>query len=166
MELEYVNLAKDSLEYYIRNGEYLPVPEKTIGVRKGVFVTLKKHGMLRGCIGTIQPVRDSVELEIIQNAVSAGTEDPRFQPVRESELVELVYSVDILSDPEPISSIDELDIKRYGVIVSKGFRKGLLLPNLEGIDSAEEQVSIALEKANIRPDEEYKMERFEVKRYY
>lgn len=166
MELEYVNLAKDSLEYYIRNGEYLPVPEKIIGVRKGVFVTLKKHGMLRGCIGTIQPVRDSVELEIIQNAVSAGTEDPRFQPVRESELVELVYSVDILSDPEPISSIDELDIKRYGVIVSKGFRKGLLLPNLEGIDSAEEQVSIALEKANIRPDEEYKMERFEVKRYY
>lgn len=163
---EYVKLARKSIEYYIKNGELLPVPENTMGIKKGVFVTLKKHGILRGCIGTIFPTKDSVELEIIQNAVSAAIEDPRFPQVRAQELKELEYSVDILSEPEEISSIDELDLNKYGVIVSKGFRKGLLLPNLEGIDSIEEQVSIALSKANIRPEEEFKMERFEVKRYY
>lgn len=165
-ESAYVKLARKSLEYYIRNGEPLPVPEKILGIKKGVFVTIKKDNMLRGCIGTIQPTMENVELEIIQNAISAGTEDPRFQAVRESELDELVYSVDILSEPEPISSIEELDINRYGVIVSSGFRRGLLLPKLEGVDSVEEQVAIALNKANIRQDEKYEMERFEVKRYH
>lgn len=165
-EIEYVKLAKKSLEYYVKNGEYLPAPKEISGVKKGVFVTLKKHDMLRGCIGTIQPISESVELEIIQNAVSAGLKDPRFQPVEASELDELVYSVDILSEPEPISSMEELDINKYGVIVSKGFRKGLLLPNLEGVKDVEEQVAIALDKANIGFDENYKMERFEVKRYY
>lgn len=165
-ELDYVDLAKRSLEYYIRNGEYLPAPKEVLGVEKGVFVTLKKHGSLRGCIGTIQATRESVEYEIIQNAVSAGLKDPRFQPVKESELDELEYSVDILSEAESISTIDELDIDKYGVIVSKGYRKGLLLPNLEGIENVEEQVAIALDKANINPDEDYKLERFEVKRFY
>lgn len=164
-ESKYVKLARNSLEHYIRNGEYLPFPGKTTGIKRGVFVTIKKDTILRGCIGTIQATRESLEFEIIQNAVSAGVEDPRFQPVKESELDELVYSVDILSEPEPVSSMEELDENRYGVIVASGFRRGLLLPNLEGVDSVEEQVAIALDKANIRSDEKYKMERFEVKRY-
>lgn len=165
-ESEYVKLARKSLEYYIKNGEYLPIPDGTLEMKKGVFVTLKKNNMLRGCIGTIQPSRESIEIEIMQNAVSAGTQDPRFQSVKESELDELIYSVDILGEPEPISSLEELDLDKYGVIVFSGARKGLLLPNLEGISSVEEQVSIALNKANISPDEKYKMERFEVKRYH
>ena len=104
--------------------------------------------------------------EIIENAISAGTKDPRFPPVTEEELSHLVYSVDVLKEPEPISSIEELDPRKYGVIVSKGFRKGLLLPNLEGVDTAEEQVEIALKKAGIMKYEEYTMERFEVERHY
>lgn len=165
-ESDYVKLARNSLEYYIKNGERLPAPKQTQSLKRGVFVSLKKHNMLRGCIGTIQPTKDSIELEIIENAILAGTQDPRFPNVKEAELDDLVYSVDVLSDPEPISSIDQLDVNRYGVIVSSGFRRGLLLPNLEGVDTVEEQVSIALSKANIRPDEKYKMERFEVIRYY
>lgn len=163
---EYVKLAKESVEYYIKNGEYMPEPKNINGVKKGVFVTLKKFGILRGCIGTIFPTKDSVELEIIQNAVSAAISDPRFTPIKNEDLDELEYSVDILSEPEAISSLEELDINKYGVIVYNNFRKGLLLPNLEGIDSVEEQVSIALQKAGIRANEEYQMERFEVKRYY
>ena len=94
-----------------------------------------------------------------------GTEDPRFPPVTEGELPELVYSVDVLAEPEQIESIDELDVKRYGVIVTSGYRRGLLLPNLDGVDTPEQQVSIALQKAGIRPDESYSMERFEVVRH-
>lgn len=165
-ESGYVKLARKSLEYYIRNGERLPEPQETLGIKKGVFVTIKKNNMLRGCIGTISPTRDSVELEIMQNAISAGTDDPRFPPVKESELDELVYSVDVLEEPESISSMDELDIDRYGVIVTKEYRRGLLLPKLEGVSNVDEQVSIALQKANIKPNEDYKMERFEVKRYH
>lgn len=165
-ESTYVKLARKSLEYYIKNGEEMPIPVETSGIKKGVFVTLKKNDNLRGCIGTISPTRESVEIEIIQNAISAGTEDPRFPKVRESELDEIVYSVDVLEEAEKISSIEELDIDRYGVIVSSGHRRGLLLPNLDGISSAQEQVEIALNKAGISPNEKYEMERFEVKRYH
>ncbi len=164
-ESPYVSLARKSLEYFVKNGEQMPAPVDISGIEKGVFVTLKKNGRLRGCIGTISPTRESLEIEIIQNAISAGTEDPRFPRVREDELDELVYSVDVLEEAEEISSIEELDIDRYGVIVSSGHRRGLLLPNLDGISSVQEQVEIALNKAGISPNERYKMERFEVKRY-
>lgn len=164
-EHPYVRLARESLEYYIRNGIYLEIPEEILSIRKGVFVTLKKDGMLRGCIGTTEPTEPSIELEIVKNAVSAGTRDPRFDRVREDELDELIYSVDVLSQAEKIKSIDELDVEKYGVIVSSRSKRGLLLPNLEGVDTVEEQISIALSKANIRPDEDYTIERFEVERY-
>lgn len=168
-EDDYVKLARLSLETYIRTGKYarLPdnLPDEMFTKKAGVFVSLKKHGQLRGCIGTISPVTGCIAEEILRNAVSAGTEDPRFSPVTERELDELVYSVDILSEPEPISSMEELDVKKYGVIVSKGYRKGLLLPNLEGIDTPEQQVAIALQKAGIRPNESYSMQRFEVVRH-
>ncbi|NLK69338.1 MAG: AmmeMemoRadiSam system protein A [Clostridiaceae bacterium] len=168
-ESPYVKLARLSLETYVRKGEYAPIPDDLpddMTRRKaGVFVSLKKHGQLRGCIGTISPVTNSVAMEILRNAVSAGTEDPRFAPVNKAELDEIVYSVDVLSEPEDISSIEELDVKKYGVIVSSGFRRGLLLPNLDGVDTPEQQVSIALEKAGIRPKEQYKLQRFEVVRH-
>lgn len=166
----YVKLARLSLETYVRTGKFPEIPdnlpEEMIKNRAGVFVSLKRHGELRGCIGTIQPVTNSLAQEIIRNAVSAGLEDPRFPPVSEDELIDLVYSVDVLSEPEPVSSIDELDVKRYGIIVSSGRKKGLLLPNLDNVNTVEEQISIAKRKAGIYKNEDIKIERFEVVRHY
>ncbi len=168
-EDEYVRLARYSLEHYVKTGKKAPMPEnlssQLLSERAGVFVSLKKHGALRGCIGTISPVTDCIGEEILRNAVSAGTQDPRFPPVREDELSQLVYSVDVLSSPEPIDSAQMLDVKQYGVIVSKGHRKGLLLPNIEGVDTVEHQISIALQKAGISPHEKYTLERFKVVRH-
>jgi AmmeMemoRadiSam system protein A len=165
----YVRLARLSLETYIKTGEMAELPDNLpdgmLSGRAGAFVSLKKHGQLRGCIGTISPVTQCIAQEILRNAVSAGTEDPRFDPVTITELPELVYSVDVLSEPEPIQSMDELDVKKYGVIVTYGHRRGLLLPNLETVDTIEQQVEIALEKAGIRPEQPYSMERFEVVRH-
>ncbi|NLO09734.1 MAG: AmmeMemoRadiSam system protein A [Clostridiales bacterium] len=168
-EDSYVNLARRSLEAYIKSGSHIKqpdsLPEEMTTKRAGVFVSLKKYGQLRGCIGTISPVTRSIAHEIIRNAVSAGVEDPRFPPVREEELDDLVYSVDVLSEAESIDSMEELDVKRYGVIVSSGRKRGLLLPNLEGINTVEEQVSIARKKAGIYDNEDIKLERFEVIRH-
>ncbi|NLJ97552.1 MAG: AmmeMemoRadiSam system protein A [Clostridiales bacterium] len=165
----YVRLARLSIETYVKTGAYakLPdnLPKEMTERRAGVFVSLKKYGQLRGCIGTISPVRESIAHEILRNGVSAAMEDPRFPPVREEELVDLVYSVDVLSEAEPITSMDELDVNRYGVIVSSGRKRGLLLPNLEGIDSVDEQVAIAKKKAGIYDNEEVQLERFEVVRH-
>jgi len=133
--------------------------------KAGVFVSLKKHGSLRGCIGTISPVTKNIAMEIIRNAVSAGVEDPRFPPVREDELDELVYSVDVLGEPEPVADYSELDVKRYGVIVSSGRKRGLLLPDLEGVDTVEKQVEIARKKAGIYNNEKISLQRFEVVRH-
>lgn len=169
-EDEYVRLARQSLEHYIREGKYMEVPEniskELIENKRSVFVTIKKNGMLRGCIGSTEPREKNIATEIIKYAVNAGLRDPRFDRVEEFELEDLEYSVDVLFPPEPIKSIDELDVERYGVIVTKGYRAGLLLPNLEGIDTVEEQIRIALNKAGIQEHEDYKMERFEVIRHY
>ncbi len=168
-EDSYVRLARLSLETYLQTGKRATLPEnlpqEMTKKRAGAFVSLKKYGQLRGCIGTIEPVTGSVAEEILRNAVSAGTEDPRFSPVTQEELRDLVYSVDVLAEPEPIDSIDELDVKRYGVIVTSGYKCGLLLPNLEGVDTPEQQVSIAMQKANIRKGESCSLERFEVVRH-
>lgn len=165
----YVKLARLSLETYVKSGKYISLPMDLppgmLDRRAGVFVSLKKYGELRGCIGTISPVTDHIAEEILRNAVSAGTEDPRFAPVGMSELKDLVYSVDVLSPAEPISSADELDVKRYGVIVSSGRKRGLLLPNLEGVDTIEQQLSIARRKAGIYDNERVNLERFEVVRH-
>ena len=126
---------------------------------------MKKNGELRGCIGTIGPIMVNIAEEIIHNAINAGTQDPRFPSVTSPELKDLVYSVDVLGPPEKISSMDELDVTRYGVIVTAGFRRGLLLPDLEGIDTPEKQVGVALMKAGISQKEHFEMQRFEVIRY-
>lgn len=165
----YVLLARTSLEHYVRKGKALEVPDylpqEMTSLSKGVFVSIKKHGHLRGCIGTISPVNGNTAEEIIQNAISAGTRDPRFNPIKGFELKDLVYSVDILEEPEPIKSINDLDVTRYGVIVTSGYKRGLLLPDLEGVDTPEQQVEIALSKAGIQKDEKYSLERFEVIRH-
>lgn len=165
----YVRLAKESLEYYINHREFMKVPDDILKEMKekraGVFVSIKKDGNLRGCIGTIEPVQNSIAEEIIKNAVSAGMEDPRFYPVEDYELDSLIYSVDILEKSEPVYSKGELDPQNYGVIVRKGSRCGLLLPNLPGIDDANEQINIALKKAGIGQFEDYSIERFKVVRH-
>ncbi len=166
----YVRLARKSLEEYVRNGTQIAVPEELpeelYTKRAGCFVSLKKDGSLRGCIGTIAPTKASLAEEIIENAISAATRDPRFDPIEPEELDSLVYSVDVLGEACEITSPEELDVKKYGVIVSKGFKRGLLLPNLEGIDTIEEQISIAMQKAGIPEGEKVKLERFEVVRHY
>ena len=165
-----MKLARAVINAWIRERKRLPLPEdlppEMTSLRAGTFVSLHKDGRLRGCIGTIQPVRSSVAEEIAENAISAATRDPRFSPVRPEELDSLEISVDVLSEPESISSKTELDVKRYGVIVSKGGRRGLLLPNLDGVDTVDEQVSIALRKAGISENEKgIELQRFEVVRH-
>jgi len=168
-EDDYIRIARESLEYFLKHQRIMPVPEnlpeEMTKNRAGVFVSIKKNGRLRGCIGTIMPTTGSIAEEIIINAVSAGTRDPRFDPVEEEELDRLVYSVDVLEKPEPVGSMEQLDVKKYGVIVKSGARSGLLLPNLDGIETVQDQVRIALQKAGIRPGEKYSIERFEVTRH-
>lgn len=163
-----VKWARQSLIQYLDCQAQMPVPSDIpteYRDQAGVFVSLKKDGELRGCIGTFTPTKESVVAEIIANAVSAGTEDPRFWPVTAEELNELTISVDILSAPERIGSLAQLDPKRYGVIVKRGRRSGLLLPDLEGIDQIEDQVAIARDKAGIAQGEEVELYRFSVTRY-
>ena len=165
----YVKLAWRSLESYILNRRKLPLPadlpEELINRRAGAFVSIHRNGRLRGCIGTIFPSADTLAEEIIQNAISASTRDPRFPPIRPDELKDLEINVDVLGKPEDIRSESELDVKRYGVIVTSGMKRGLLLPDLEGVDTPAEQISIARQKAGIRPDETITLQRFEVVRH-
>lgn len=165
----YLSLARYSLEHYVRTGQRADLPQDLPGEltsqKAGAFVSIKKDGQLRGCIGTILPVRDSLAQEILFNAVSAGTGDPRFSPVTEEELADLVYDVDVLSPPEPIASEAELDVKRYGVIVESGNRRGLLLPDLASVDTVAQQVEIARRKGNIAAHEPVKLWRFTVTRH-
>lgn len=173
----YVRLARYSLESYITTGKriskrdlkgdaWADLPEEMFKQEAGAFVSIHKDGALRGCIGTILPTCSNVADEIMQNAISAGTNDPRFPMIKESELEFLEMSVDVLDEPEPIDSPDQLDVKRYGVIVTSGRKRGLLLPNLDGVDTIEEQIEIACRKAGIYEDEDYSLERFEVVRHY
>lgn len=163
-----VALARASLQHFLDKGTVLPVPDSLadeLQGRAGVFVSLKKQGRLRGCIGTFAPTRGNIASEIIHNAISAGTGDPRFPQVAPKELPDITMSVDILGAPEGVNSIDELDPQKYGVIAKKGSRSGLLLPMLEGVDTVDEQLSIAMQKAGISPEEEIELYRFTVVRY-
>lgn len=170
-----VKLARETIESYIRGGKVVKVPPEVemspeMKERGGVFVSIKKGGQLRGCIGTIEAREANVAQEIVQNAISAATRDPRFPPISPDELGELDVSVDVLGTPEPIESLDQLDPKRYGLIVQskeKPFKRGLLLPDLPSIRTAEEQFHhTKVYKAGIVDDDEpIEMYRFEVKRY-
>lgn len=164
----FVELAKRSVEEYVRHGRVIDPPDPLppeMSAKAGVFVSIKKRGELRGCIGTYQPAHDTIGTEIIMNAISAATKDPRFPPVTEKELPELSYSVDVLSPPERVEGPQALDPRKYGVIVVSGFRRGLLLPDLEGVDTVEQQLKIAKMKAGIFEDEDVEIYRFTVQRY-
>ena len=163
-----VRLARETVETYVTEGK-IPQPPGELSPemkeKAGVFVSIHKLGELRGCIGTFEPQRKNVAEEIITNAISSATRDPRFPPVASAELKDLEYSVDVLTRPVPVESKDQLDPRKYGVIVECGFRKGLLLPDLEGVDTVDYQIDICCQKGGIDPDETVKLYRFEVKRY-
>ncbi|MDF1536674.1 MAG: AmmeMemoRadiSam system protein A [bacterium] len=162
-----VRLARLAIENHL-TGEPAPTAEADLFSTEpsGAFVSLKKGGQLRGCIGTILPVTGTLGDEVARNAVSAATRDPRFAPVAPEELDQITVSVDVLTAPQPVSSPDDLDPSRYGVIVQSGYRKGVLLPDLPGIDTVEKQLAIARQKAGIGPTEKCELLRFEVKRYF
>ncbi len=165
----YVRLARESFTAYTLRGEHIAIPEglpaELTDQRAGAFVSLHEFGELRGCIGTIEATRDCLAEEIICNAISACSQDPRFPAVQPSELDNIVCSVDVLQPPEPIDGPDQLDPKRYGVIVTSGWKRGLLLPDLEGVDTVEYQIDIARRKAGIAPGAHCSLQRFEVVRH-
>ena len=165
----WVRLARLSLETYVKTGKPLPLPndldEALLQQRAPVFVSLHKNGELRGCIGTTKPCHAHVAAEIIANAVAAGTRDPRFPKVKEQELDQIEYSVDVWGEAQRVTSFAQLDPKRYGVIVTSGRKRGLLLPDLEQVDTVEQQLTIAKEKGGIDEDEPCLVERFEVVRH-
>lgn len=165
----YVELAQKAIAEYITSKKILAAPGELgadMKQKAGVFVCLKKQGELCGCIGTFLPTTENLYAEIVRNAIAAATEDPRFHPVQARDLEHLQCSVDVLSAPERVESISELDPKRYGIIVSKDLRRGLLLPDLEGVDTVEEQLRITKMKAGIDPrDSDVEIYRFVVERY-
>ncbi len=167
----HVALARAAIESWVREHRPLTEEEKRqhealLNQKAGAFVSLKKGGALRGCIGTFQPTRENLAEEIVSNAISAATRDPRFLPVSPEELDELDISVDVLSEPEPVPDESYLDPREYGVIVQAGNRVGLLLPDLEGVDTVEDQVEIARRKAGIGPHEPVQLYRFKVNRFF
>jgi len=164
-----LKLARDSLEYYLKHGRKMPLPaslpEELLEQRGGAFVSLKKNRKLRGCIGTIVPSCRSLGEEIAVNAVKAGFEDPRFPPLESRELSLISLSVDVLSPLEKVEDSSQLDPKKYGVLVRSKGRSGVLLPDLEGVDTVEEQLKIALDKGGISLRDNYEIYRFTVTRY-
>ena len=167
---DYVKLARSAVEAYVTSGRRIAVPDglpsEMLTDRAGAFVSIHEHGNLRGCIGTTGPTTTCIAEEIISNAISASTKDPRFPAISPDELNFLDISVDVLGEPEDIDSPDELDVKRYGVIVSSGFRRGLLLPDLDGVDTPGEQIEIAMRKGGIKSTDALKLQRFEVVRHH
>ncbi len=166
-EVAAIELARLAVETFVRDGKVIAAPavvEGLLAESAGVFVSLKLGGELRGCIGTFQPCEANVAAEIIRNAIASASRDPRFPPVSREELPFLTYSIDILSKAEPVEDISELDPKKYGVIVQAGSRKGLLLPDLEGVESVDVQIEIARRKAGIPPGTPARVQRFTVRR--
>lgn len=167
-----VALAAEAVEAFVRDRRIIAPPGDFLeqypqaARRAGAFVCLKARGQLRGCIGTTEPTRETLAVEIIENAVAAATRDPRFDPVRAEELFDLEITVDVLSEPEPVADETRLDHRRYGVIVQAGARHGVLLPDIEQIESVRDQVATARLKAGIGPDEAAELFRFEVTRYH
>lgn len=165
-----VKLAKETVDLFVREGKIREVREDELSSelkqRAGVFVCLKIRGVLRGCIGTFQPQEPTIAHETVRNAISAATCDPRFPCLRPDELDTIEYTIDVLTAPEPVKDKSELDPRRYGVIVQAGGRRGLLLPDIEGVDTADYQVRIAMQKAGIAPGSVVELSRFEVKRFH
>lgn len=162
-----VGLAREAVEKYVRDKEIVRPRKLTPEMKEkaGVFVSIHKRGQLRGCIGTFQTTQPNVAQEIIHNAIGSATRDYRFSPVTPEELPQLTYKVDILTKPEPVKSKSELDPRKYGVLVEYRGKKGILLPDLEGVNSVDQQIEIASAKGGILPDEPVNLYRFEVRRF-
>jgi len=163
-----IGLARRTIETYIKEGKTIKPPvllPPEMKERAGVFVSLHKKGDLRGCIGTFAPTTENIAQEIIHNAISSSTQDPRFSPVTADELPDLEISVDVLTEPEPVASKNELNAKCYGCIVKAGHRRGLLLPDLEGVNTPDEQIAICRRKAGIGENEKVDLYRFKVRRH-
>jgi AmmeMemoRadiSam system protein A len=167
---QYIKLAKDVIKEYLTSGEILKpaknLPREMFEKQAGVFVSLHKKGQLRGCIGTISPTTKNIAAEIIQNAISAAVDDPRFDSVEAREIDDLEIAVDVLNPAEEIKDQSELDIRKYGIICQTGYKKGVLLPDIEGVASVEEQIEIACQKAGINTQsEKFKILKFTVTRH-
>jgi AmmeMemoRadiSam system protein A len=172
MQHPLAKLAQEAILAYVIKGETIAppswIPSQYLNERAGTFVTIKKNDELRGCIGTYLPTRDNVALEVIANAISAATDDPRFEPLIKSDLANLFYEIYILEKPAPVRSLDELDPKEFGVIVSgaQSHRSALLLPGLEGIDTVEQQLGCVTQKAGIDPaKEKLVIQKFRAKKF-
>jgi len=163
----YIQLAQETLTAFFekRQLKNLSLSPELLNKKAGVFVSLHLSGQLRGCIGTISPTTKNIAEEIKQNALSAAFEDPRFMPLTKNELKNLEISVDVLNPAELIDSKSELDPKKYGVIVEAGNRRGLLLPDIEGVDTIDQQIEIACSKAGIDLSEKFKIYKFTVTRH-
>ncbi len=162
----YVLLAKEAVENYVKDNKIISPTEGLPDKKTGVFVTITKGKELRGCIGTYRPVQDNIGEEIIHNAIAAATEDYRFSPIQEEELPCLSYTVYLLSEPESIKNTSELNPKKYGIIVKSGFKAGLLLPDLDGVETKEQQIAIACQKGAINSQTEpVDIYRFTVEKY-
>ena len=155
------SLAKKTVETYIKERKIISpprdLPKDLLEKRAGTFVTIEKEGKLRGCIGTYLPTKENIAKEIIQNAISAATDDYRFGKIKEEELPFLSYTVYILNPPEQVESIKELNPKKYGIIIRTAetpMRSALLLPDLEGVNTIEEQMDIVCQKGGINPAED------------
>lgn len=153
----YVQLAKQTIEQYVKTGEKIKpptdLPKELLEKKAGVFVSLHKKldHSLRGCIGTFLATQENIAAEIMENAISSATRDPRFMPLTEKELADLEINVDVLSEPTPVKDIKELNPRKYGVIVkTTDGRAGLLLPDI-GVETANEQIAICCEKGGIIP---------------
>ena len=173
-----VNLTKLAVESYIKENKIIKPPAnlpkefsrsefaELLKRKAGTFVTIEKNGELRGCIGTYLPIRANIAEEIIHNAITAATRDFRFDPIQEKELPDLSYTVYILSEPELMKDLREFDPKKYGIIVRTApimspdgtdvvfnghfmAKTGLLLPDLEGVDTVKQQLAIACQKGGI-----------------
>ncbi len=164
-----VDLAIQSVKHHLENGQPLPCPNplpENMQKQAGAFVSIKKNGLLRGCIGTIQPKYANLAEEVIRNAIKAANEDPRFPPIEKKELEQLTFWVDVLAPPEKIDDLTSLDVKRYGLIVRSEEKRGLLLPDLENIKTPDQQLKVCLKKGGIKNTDNYKLYRFEVKRFH
>ncbi len=164
----YVSLARESIQYFLSHQQKLPCPDPLspdLVSRSGAFVSIKKSKQLRGCIGTLEPCEANLALEIIENALKAALHDPRFSPVTQQELQDLTYSIDVVQPLEKVSDLSELNPKIYGLVVRIKSKQGVLLPDLEGVNSPEEQIKICRDKGKIHPDDPIEMYRFKVDRF-
>ncbi len=166
----YVKLAKNTVEAFIKTKKIPPLPKdlppEMLKKRAGAFVSIHaKKGILRGCVGTFTPTKPNLALEIVTNAISSATQDPRFSPISQKELDSLTYSIDVLSPPKPATR-KQIDPQKYGLIITaEDGRKGLLLPDIPGVDTPEQQITICRQKAGIKPKEKVTFQTFSVERH-